>query len=184
MTPDLPSPEQVFHEARAIESPSEREGYLKGACGNDAALRSKVDALLAADAEAGSFLASADRTAGTTVAAAPHEQAGTMIGRYKLLQPIGEDGFGIQSAGVRAAQPLSKSSPNRPKARMRRSMTRNNPIPFAPDPVIEAYKRDVDRTLLRENLKLPVEDRFRKLKELQRLAQELQRAGRKARSQA
>lgn len=63
-------------------------------------------------------------------------------------------------------------------------MTRNDPIPFAPDPVIEAYKRDVDRTLLRENLKLPVEDRFRKLKELQRLAQELQRAGRKARSQA
>ena len=63
-------------------------------------------------------------------------------------------------------------------------MTRNDPIPFAPDPVIEAYKRDVDRTLLRENLKLPVEDRFRKLKELQRLAQELQRAGRKARSRA
>jgi len=63
-------------------------------------------------------------------------------------------------------------------------MTRNDPIPFAPDPVIEAYKKDVDRTLLRENLKLPVEDRFRKLKELQRLAQELQRAGRKARSRA
>ncbi len=63
-------------------------------------------------------------------------------------------------------------------------MTRNDPNPFSPDPVIEAYKRDVDRTLLRENLKLPVEDRFRKLKELQRLAQELQRAGRKARSQA
>ncbi len=63
-------------------------------------------------------------------------------------------------------------------------MTRQGPIPFAPDPVIEAYKRDVDRTLLRENLKLPVEDRFRKLKQLQRLAQELQRAGRKARSRA
>ena len=67
---------------------------------------------------------------------------------------------------------------------MKRSMTRNARIPFDPDPVIEAYKRDVDRTLLRENLKLPVEDRFRKLKELQRLAQELQRAGRKARSRA
>ncbi len=63
-------------------------------------------------------------------------------------------------------------------------MTFNDPNPFAPDPVIEAYKRDVDRTLLRENLKLPVEDRFRKIKELQRLAGELQRAGRKARSRA
>ena len=30
------------------------------------------------------------------------------------------------------------------------------------DPVIEAYKKDVDRTLLRENLKLTVEERFRK----------------------
>lgn len=63
-------------------------------------------------------------------------------------------------------------------------MTRHDPIPFFPDPVIEAYKRDVDRTLLRENLKLSVEDRFRKLEELQRLARELRRAGRKARSRA
>ena len=31
------------------------------------------------------------------------------------------------------------------------------------DPVIEAYKRDVDRTLLRENLKLTVEQRARKM---------------------
>ncbi len=30
------------------------------------------------------------------------------------------------------------------------------------DPVIEAYKKDVDRTLLRENLKLTVEQRIRK----------------------
>lgn len=30
------------------------------------------------------------------------------------------------------------------------------------DPVIEAYKKDVDRTLLRENLKLSVEERIQK----------------------
>jgi hypothetical protein len=30
------------------------------------------------------------------------------------------------------------------------------------DPVIEVYKKDVDRTLLRENLKLTVEQRIRK----------------------
>jgi hypothetical protein len=46
-----------------------------------------------------------------------------------------------------------------------------------PDPVIEAYKRDIDRTLLRENLKLTVEQRFLKLCELQRLATELRKAG-------
>lgn len=50
----------------------------------------------------------------------------------------------------------------------------------SPDPVIEAYKRHIDRTLLRENLKLTVEDRFRKLMELQRFAAELRRAGRMA----
>ncbi|MBI1822413.1 MAG: hypothetical protein HY036_11855 [Nitrospirae bacterium] len=45
-----------------------------------------------------------------------------------------------------------------------------------PDPVIECYKRDVDRTLLRENLKLTVEERFRKLIALQRFAEELRQA--------
>lgn len=46
-----------------------------------------------------------------------------------------------------------------------------------PDPVIEAYKRDIDRSLLQENLKLTVEQRFLKLCELQRLAIELRKAG-------
>ena len=36
-------------------------------------------------------------------------------------------------------------------------------IVFPPDPVIEAYKKDVDRTLLRENLKLTPDQRVRKL---------------------
>jgi len=47
-----------------------------------------------------------------------------------------------------------------------------------PDPVIERYKRDVDRTLLRENLKLSVEQRFPQLHMLQQLASALKRAAR------
>ena len=47
--------------------------------------------------------------------------------------------------------------------------------------MIEAYKKDVDRTLLRENLKLTVEQRLRNLMELQRLSEELRRAGQRAR---
>ena len=50
-----------------------------------------------------------------------------------------------------------------------------------PDPVIEAYKKDIDRSLIRENLRLTVDQRFRQLMELQRFAEELQNAGRKAR---
>lgn len=54
--------------------------------------------------------------------------------------------------------------------------------PLSPDPVVEAYKKDVDRTLLRENLKLTPTERFEKLMELQRLHDELRRAGRRLRS--
>jgi hypothetical protein len=51
------------------------------------------------------------------------------------------------------------------------------------DPVVEAYKKDIDRTLIRQNLKLSVEDRFRKAMAHMRFAEEMQRAGRRARTQ-
>lgn len=53
-------------------------------------------------------------------------------------------------------------------------------FPMEPDPVIEFYKKDVDHTLLRENLKLTVGQRFLRLMDLQRFAEELQRAGKTA----
>jgi hypothetical protein len=46
------------------------------------------------------------------------------------------------------------------------------------DPVVEAYKAGIDRTLLRENRRLSVEERFVQLMRLQRNAEELRRAGR------
>lgn len=51
------------------------------------------------------------------------------------------------------------------------------------DPVVEAYKRDVDRTLLERNLRLTPEDRLRQLMQLQKFAAELKRAGGAARLQ-
>jgi hypothetical protein len=51
---------------------------------------------------------------------------------------------------------------------------------FEPDPVVEAYKKDVDRTLIRENLRLSVEQRIEKLMRLQQFAEEMRRAGRRA----
>ena len=53
--------------------------------------------------------------------------------------------------------------------------------PERPDAVIEAYKKGIDRTLIRENLKLSVEDRFRKAMALAKFADELRRAGKEAR---
>jgi hypothetical protein len=50
------------------------------------------------------------------------------------------------------------------------------------DPVIDAYKKDVDRTLLQENLKLTVDQRFRKFENALRLARELREAGERSRA--
>jgi hypothetical protein len=49
------------------------------------------------------------------------------------------------------------------------------------DEIIELYMRDVDRTLLRENLNLTPTERIEKLMAMQRFVEELQRAGREAR---
>ena len=48
------------------------------------------------------------------------------------------------------------------------------------DPVIDAYKRDVDRTLLRENLKLMPEERLLKLQDFVRFLSDLRSAGKAA----
>jgi hypothetical protein len=48
------------------------------------------------------------------------------------------------------------------------------------DPVIEAYKEHVDRTLLRENLRRPVQLRLENWMRQQRFAAELREAGKKA----
>jgi len=65
-------------------------------------------------------------------------------------------------------------------------MTNPNARDLAPadyiDPVIEAYKKDVDRTLLRENLKLTVEERFQKFERFMVYLNELREAGRRSRA--
>ena len=48
------------------------------------------------------------------------------------------------------------------------------------DAIIDLYKRGVDRTLLRENLRKTPDERLRDLVELARFHQEVRRAGKKA----
>jgi hypothetical protein len=52
------------------------------------------------------------------------------------------------------------------------------------DPMIEAFKRDVDRTILRENLELTLEQRVRELMETLAAAEEFERAGRRLRGES
>lgn len=54
------------------------------------------------------------------------------------------------------------------------------PVSLEPSPVIEAYKAGVDRTLLRENLKLSPDERVRKMISVLRFAEEVRRSGREA----
>ena len=46
----------IFVEALEQETPAQRSAFLEKACGDDQALRQRVEALLASDEQAGSFL--------------------------------------------------------------------------------------------------------------------------------
>jgi serine/threonine protein kinase len=83
---------EVFHEAKSRAAGAEREQFLTEACGDDAPLREEVNQLLAADEDAADFLN--DGNGGADFAGFTSEQPGERIGRYKLLQQIGEGGFG------------------------------------------------------------------------------------------
>jgi eukaryotic-like serine/threonine-protein kinase len=93
MTPK-PNPEEIFNKAVEITDPSEQAAFLEQACAGDEKLRAEVDALLKWNQEAGSFLdvAGSDGAATLDSAALP-DASGTVVGRYKLLEKIGEGGM-------------------------------------------------------------------------------------------
>src|SRR5687768_8823468 len=74
--------------------PEERAAFLAGACGADVELRRRVEELLRADADAGGFLPT-DPGHKQTIVIPITEQPGDRIGRYKILQQIGEGGCGV-----------------------------------------------------------------------------------------
>jgi eukaryotic-like serine/threonine-protein kinase len=87
--------EQIFHQA--LERPADRrDAWLDDACGDDAALRERVNVLLRANANPGSFLgAPAPELVATREQPPLTEPPGTQIGPYKLREQIGEGGFGV-----------------------------------------------------------------------------------------
>ena len=82
--------------AGAIQLPaSERSAYLTGACGADGELRERVEQLLEAHDQAGDFLEQPPPEAKSVAETPVGEKPGDRIGRYKLLQQIGEGGCGV-----------------------------------------------------------------------------------------
>jgi eukaryotic-like serine/threonine-protein kinase len=100
----------IFLSALDLSEPAARREFLERACGGDAALRATVEAMLADHEGAEDYFSKGKATlqksavdlavsasAGSEIlkAAAADEQIGKRIGPYKILQRLGEGGWGV-----------------------------------------------------------------------------------------
>src|SRR5476651_653280 len=89
------SEETLFANALALPV-ADRAAYLEQTCGGNPALRARLDALLRAHDLSQSLLAGSPGAARTAISnLGLAEKTGTIFGRYKLLQKIGEGGCGV-----------------------------------------------------------------------------------------
>src|SRR5687768_51914 len=101
----MQSEETIFAEAAGIEGPDARATYLEQACGGDVALQQQIEGLLAAHERAAGFMQStapipgvtalSDSSGSSRTALWQLEPVGATVGRYKLLERIGEGGMGV-----------------------------------------------------------------------------------------
>jgi eukaryotic-like serine/threonine-protein kinase len=108
--------ESIFFAALKKQSGADRCAFLNDACAVDDGLRRKVERMLAAEAYAGSFLECPAPPPDATSEWPLTEHPGSLIGPYKVLEQIGEGGFGVvfmaeQQAPVRRRVALKVIKP-------------------------------------------------------------------------
>src|SRR5262245_17256570 len=86
---------QIFGTARQIAASAERLAYLEQACGQDPAAMQRICELLRVYDQNRSFLEAPPVACGDNIDKLSTEGPGAVIGPYKLLEEIGEGGFGI-----------------------------------------------------------------------------------------
>jgi WD40 repeat protein/serine/threonine protein kinase len=93
---DVTVVESIFFAALERPPGDERAALLKRACGDNTEMRRQVERMLEAHPQAESFLDVPAPAQGETADEPPiTECAGTVIGPYKLMEQIGEGGFGL-----------------------------------------------------------------------------------------
>jgi serine/threonine protein kinase/Tfp pilus assembly protein PilF len=91
--------DEIFWEAAQLATFEEQQAYLDQACADSPEVRRRVEQLLQAQPRAEHFLSSPASHPVPTAAEPAREQPGSIIGPYKLLEQIGEGGFGLVFVG-------------------------------------------------------------------------------------
>ena len=110
MTPERWQRVETLFQAALDRSPAERPAFLDHACGGDADLRREVEAMLAADAQAGAFLMASPLGEAKPWPTTPYggPMAGRRVGAYRLLREIGQGGMGSVYLAERADAAFQK----------------------------------------------------------------------------
>jgi hypothetical protein len=93
-----PNREELLFQLALTKPAADQASWLDRECGDDKALHARLDALLAAQEQPETLLATQADAAHPTIkldlADAPDEAVGRTLGRYKLLKRVGEGACG------------------------------------------------------------------------------------------